>query len=100
MEIIIIIFKIIILSSSILYIRFIFHFLKNNYKFFCNRCLNKKKISSECYNCHADILFESIKFRTKEQTLKELLEHKKSIARFGDGEFKIIFKRNYIFSKI
>ena len=99
MECFLIIFKIIILSSSIIYIRFIFNFLKNNYKFFCNNCANRKKICSECYNCPADILFESIKFRNREETLKELLENKKSIARFGDGEFKIIFKRNIHFQK-
>ena len=95
MEYIYFIFKIIILSGTIIYIKFIFRFLKNNYKLvFCKNCLNKKTISSRCYNCQADILFQSIKFKTKSQTLKELLENKKSIARFGDGEFKIIFGKN------
>jgi hypothetical protein len=46
-----------------------------------------------------NILLKSIKIMSKETTIKELLENKKSIARFGDGEFKIIFGRNIWFQR-
>ena len=92
------IFKIIIFYISILNIKYIFSYLKkNNQYFFCKKCINEKNISRECYNCQADILFKSIKFMSKDETIRELLENRKSIARFGDGEFKIIFGKKVHF---
>ena len=45
------------------------------------------------------MLFKSIKFISTEETLNELIDNKKSIARFGDGEFGIIFGNNIGFQK-
>ena len=44
-------------------------------------------------------MFKSIKFISLDETLDELLNNKKSIARFGDGEFKIIFGKDIGFQK-
>ena len=61
--------------------------------------MNKKKIPKECYKCEVNILFKTIKFKGIDETIKELLENKKSISRFGDGEFKIIFGKNITFQE-
>ena len=49
--------------------------------------------------CSVDALFKNIKVKTRDETLNEILKNKKSIARFGDGEFGIIFGKNLRFQK-
>ena len=51
-------------------------------------------MTKECSKCEGDLFFKSIKFVSRKDTVTELIENKKSIARFGDGEFKIIFGEN------
>ena len=46
-----------------------------------------------------DILFKPIKIVSRDKTLNEILYNSKSIARFGDGEFEIIFGKNIRFQK-
>ena len=46
-----------------------------------------------------DILFKQIKIMSREKTLNEILYNSKSIARFGDGEFNIIFGKNIRFQE-
>ena len=59
--------------------------------FNCKYCINTKNIYSKCFNCSIDDLFRSIKIMSTEETLNEILYKNKSIGRFGDGEFNIIF---------
>ena len=56
-----------------------------------------KNIYSKCFNCSIDDLFQSIKIMSVEETLNEILNKKKSIARFGDGEFNLIFGKKIRF---
>ena len=87
-------------SLFILTLLIIFEYAKNNYIYFiCQKCLKENNLEKKCSKCDADIIFKSIKYRTKDETLNELLNHKKSIARFGDGEFKIIFGKKNGFQK-
>ena len=78
----------------------IFFYIKKNYKFLmCKNCINQQIIGEKCARCEPDELFCSIKFKSREETLNELIYNKKSITRFGDGEFKIIFGINTGFQK-
>ena len=87
--------KIIFIIILVLNEKFILTYIKKNYiYFFCEKCANEKTISSECYKCEPDLFFKSIKLISRGKTVNELIENKKSIARFGDGEFKIIFGKN------
>ena len=70
----------------------ILDYIKSNYIYFiCQNCLKENILDEKCSKCDADIFFKSIKYKSKDETLNELLYFKKSISRFGDGEFKIIF---------
>ena len=78
----------------------IFLYINKNYKyFFCQKCIYAKKIEKKCSECNADILFKSLKCKSVDETLNELLNNNRSITRFGDGEFKIIFGRGTRFQK-
>ena len=65
--------------------------------FNCKYCINTKNIYSKWFNCSIDDLFSSIKIMSTEETLNEILNKNKSIGRFGDGEFNIIFGTNIRF---
>ena len=76
----------------------IFFYLKKNFlPYFCHNCIGVHNYDLKCYKCSSNLLFKSIKILSNEETLKELLDHRKSIARFGDGEFGIIFGNNLKF---
>ena len=71
-----------------------------NYKYFFNQNINKEQQSElESYQNEINIYFKSIKIQTEDDTLNELINNKKSISRFGDGEFSIIFGKNIGFQK-
>jgi glycosyltransferase family protein len=55
------------------------------------QCYNKSKIEKQCNNCKNTIIFKGLKILSDEETLDEIIRKNKSISRFGDGEFKIIF---------
>ena len=93
-------YKLFYIINLVLFFLYIYFYIKKNYKyFFCQKCITRKKIEQKCMICDADILFKSIKFIPTDETLNELLNNKKSICRFGDGEFKIIFGKNTRFQK-
>ena len=78
----------------------IIHYTKMNYIYFlCQACVNEKIIEQKCSKCNADIIFKSIKYKLNDETLNELLYHHKSIARFGDGEFEMIFGKKLGFQE-
>ena len=84
--------KFLYIINIALFFLLIFLYIKKNYKyFFCQKCIYEKNIEKKCSICDADIIFKSIKFKSADETLNELLYNNKSIIRFGDGEFKIIF---------
>ena len=92
--------KLIYINFLFLGLLLIFIDIKRNYKyFFCQKCINAKKRKQKCSECDVDTLFKSIKYISLDETLNELLNRKKSISRFGDGEFKIIFGKNCGFQK-
>jgi len=64
---------------------------------FCKKCkLNYNEI---CKYCPREIVFKGLNIASREETLNEIISNNKSIARFGDGEFKIIFGRGIGFHK-
>ena len=56
---------------------------------YCNKC--KISYSEKCMYCSREIIFNGLDIASREETLDEIINNNKSIARFGDGEFKIIF---------
>ena len=77
----------------------LFEIDKNERFIFCHNCVGKKDWGPDCFNCSTDILFKSIRIMTIEQTLQEIINNKKSIARYGDGEFRIIFGKSIKFQR-
>lgn len=64
---------------------------------YCKKCkLNYNEI---CKYCPREIVFKGLNIASREETLNEIISDNKSIARFGDGEFKIIFGRGIGFHK-
>jgi glycosyltransferase family protein len=58
----------------------------------CLECIKKNyNFESKCLDCSSEILFKDLFIISKEETLKEIIRHKRSISRYGDGEFSIIF---------
>lgn len=75
------------------------YYKKNKQFFFCQNCMNDKNISSQCFKCKPDLLFKSLKYISREETMNELIYNKKSITRVGDGEFNIMFGLNTAFQQ-
>ena len=73
------------LFNLIIIIVLLFHILNN----FCNEC--KINHNDNCNYCPREIVFNGLNIASREETLNEIISNNKSIARFGDGEFKIIF---------
>ena len=82
------------LISFILYKNYIFRKI-------CNNCIHNYiyKNIDECNKCTDSFIFKDIKFVSIEGTLNEILNHNKSISRFGDGEFNLIWGGNNGFEK-
>ena len=70
-----------------------------NKYFFCQNCINNKSNNKQCHKCSPSILFKSIKIKSVDETLDEIIINKKSISRFGDGEFMLLFGKNIKFQK-
>ena len=85
--------------KNILFLLIIINALLTNliYKF-CQKCI--KKIGKACKYCSREIIFNGLKIASREETLKEIINNHKSIARFGDGEFLIIFGQRIGFQKV
>ena len=78
---------IILIFSIFFYKSFFFH--KND--IYCLRCIETKNIDSKCIQCSNEILFKDLKIISKENTLNEIIKYNRSISRYGDGEFSLIF---------
>ena len=73
------------------------HFYKN-YNF-CSRCVSLPSNNIRCSECPLEYIFKGLNIVSKEKTLDEIIYNHKSIARFGDGEYRIIFGKNAFFQK-
>ena len=56
---------------------------------FCKKCIIN--YNEYCKYCTREIIFNGLNIASREETLNEIITNNKSISRFGDGEFKIIF---------
>ena len=54
---------------------------------------------SLCSECQFNMIFQGLKVHSEEETLNEIIVNNKSISRFGDGEFKLIFGHSIRFQK-
>ena len=72
-------------------------FYLNNCKDFecCNKCLDFQNCTNFCVKQKLNRL----KIHSPIETLQELINNNKSISRFGDGEFNLIFGRSISFQK-
>ncbi len=52
------------------------------------------KKSKYCKKCSSKDFFKDFKIISREDTLNSIINNKKSIARFGDGEFDLIFGKS------
>ncbi|KAG4092857.1 DUF1792-domain-containing protein [Neocallimastix lanati (nom. inval.)] len=70
-------------------------------KRYCKKCLNLKgKKGLDCYNrCPAFKILSSLNILSSEETVDDIINNKKSISRFGDGEFDLIFGKGIGFQK-
>lgn len=63
---------------------------------YCYSC--SKNITSECDKaCPPEILFENLKVASNFDTLDEIIKNKKSISRFGDGEYRLLLGMGHEF---
>lgn len=60
---------------------------------------NYGNYNSKCILCSTEIIFKGLKIISPEETLKEIIINKKSISRFGDGEFNLTFGKSIYFQK-
>ena len=72
---------------------FLFYFLN----YYCKKC--KINYNEYCIYCPREFVFNGINIASREETLDEIIINNKSISRFGDGEFKIIFGKRIGFHK-
>ena len=85
--------KLLLLNLIIIMNMLLFLFLST----YCKKCkLNYNEI---CKYCPREIVFKGLNIASREETLNEIISNNKSIARFGDGEFKIIFGHGIGFHK-
>ena len=83
--------KKIIFLLIIIIIIFIIRFIFYKDYLFCLNCYKKTLVEEKCYKCPSKILFKGLTILSDDKTLDEIINNNKSISRFGDGEFKIIF---------
>ncbi|KAG4102904.1 DUF1792-domain-containing protein [Neocallimastix lanati (nom. inval.)] len=65
---------------------------------FCKKCLRKQKERyNYCKKCPALEILNSLNILLPEETLDDIIYNNKSISRFGDGEFNLIFGKRIKF---
>ncbi len=71
------------------------NFINKNTKIYnyCNKCLKTKK-PKYCKKCSSKDFFKDFKIISREDTLNSIINNKKSISRFGDGEIDLIFGKS------
>ena len=71
----------------------LFYFLRN----YCEKC--KVNYNEYCMYCPREFVFYGLNVASREETLDEIILNNKSLSRFGDGEFKIIYGKGIGFHK-
>jgi glycosyltransferase family protein len=56
-------------------------------------------ITEKCKKIPYEMIFQRLKVFSEEETLNEIIVNNKSISRFGDGEFELIFGNSISFQK-
>ena len=74
---------------------FLYFILNKKYNY-CFQCL-KQSNNSRCFECPNEILFKDFTIISKEKTLNDIIKYNKSISRYGDGEFNLIFGNKIYF---
>ncbi|KAG4097265.1 DUF1792-domain-containing protein [Neocallimastix lanati (nom. inval.)] len=65
-----------------------------------HRVINYLNKGLDCYNrCPAFNILSSLNILSSEETVDDIINNKKSISRFGDGEFDLIFGKGIGFQK-
>ena len=64
---------------------------------FCLKCINDNNNKPKCIECPIKLIFKGLKIVSNDKTLDEIIYKNKSISRFGDGEYRIIFGENIVF---
>ena len=70
----------------------------NHYNY-CSNCIKLDLNSLKCNECPLRYIFKGLNIIQKEKTLDEIIYNHKSLARFGDGEYRIIFGNNAFFQR-
>ena len=83
-------------------ILFSFKLTKKYYIFF--KCCFKyfqyyHNLDKKCLSCPREVIFNGLKILSSEDTLDEIIKNKKSISRFGDGEFNLILGKKIGFQE-
>ena len=86
-----------------IFLLFSLKFNKKNYIFF--KCCLKyfqyyHYLEKKCMACPKEIIFKGLNILSEEETLDEIIKKNKSISRFGDGEFDLMFGNNLGFQKV
>jgi len=91
------ILKPIIFYFEIIFFIYIFNYYKNY--ILCMKCIENNNNSTYCFHCPVELIFKGLKILSDDKTLDEIIFNKKSISRFGDGEFHLIFEKTIGFQK-
>jgi len=65
---------------------------------YCTHCIQNQN-EKNCINCPALEILDELNILSPNATLDQIIYKKKSLARFADGEFDLIFHRNISFQK-
>ena len=81
---------------------FLLKFQKKYYIFF--KCCLKyiqyyHNLDKACLKCPREIIFNGLNILSPEETLDEIINNNRSISRYGDGEFDLIFGKGIGFQK-
>jgi glycosyltransferase family protein len=94
--------NIIIKSIFFFILLFSFKFPKKYYIIF--KCCLKyiqyfHNLEKKCLECPREIIFNGLNIFSPKETLDEIIKYNRSISRFGDGEFNIIFGQSVGFQE-
>ena len=87
----------IILILSFLFYKIYHYIYKYNHCFECIE--NNNNITPRCSDCPKELLFQNLYIETDDNTIDEIIKHNKSIARYGDGEYLLMFGHSIFFQK-
>jgi glycosyltransferase family protein len=87
----------IILILSFLFYKIYHYIYKYNHCFECIQ--NNNNINPKYSDCPKELLFQNLYIESDDNTIDEIIKHNKSIARYGDGEYLLMFGLSIFFQK-